>query len=76
MNSRQMIRQLKAFVGTDGGVTYKAKPGEHDDLVMAAMLCVRMLDMVSVWGTNDLGDYNEVIGEHELFEQGPMPVLL
>lgn len=76
MNSRQLIRQLKAFVGTEGGITYKAKPGEHDDLVMAAMLCVRMLDMVSLWGLGELGDFNEYIGEQELFEQMPMPVLL
>lgn len=76
MNSRQMLKQLKAFVGTEGGVTYKAKPGEHDDLVMAAMLCVRMLETVAQWAQNDMGDFKEYIDEAELYGGMPMPVVL
>lgn len=78
VNSRQIIRELKAFVGTDSGIIYKAKPGEHDDLVMAALLCVRMLDTVGLWGGAVEG-LKEHISEDELFDMGgdsAMPVVL
>jgi hypothetical protein len=75
LNSRQLIIQLKGFVGTEGGITFKAKPGLHDDLVMATMLCVRMLDMVALWGQGDLGNFNEFIDDSEIFEMAPMPVM-
>jgi hypothetical protein len=75
LRSRGLIRELKFFVGI-GGVTFKAKAGEHDDLVMATLLCVRMLDLVAVWGINDLGNFSEHISEEELYSQEPMPVLV
>lgn len=67
LNSRNVIRELKAFVGTDSGIIYKAKPGEHDDLVMAALLCVRMLDTVGHWGGQVEG-LREHISDDELFD--------
>lgn len=45
--SRLLISQLKTFVGT--GNTYKAKIGEHDDLVMATVICVRIIQIISSW---------------------------
>jgi hypothetical protein len=39
--SKNLISELKNFVAT--GITFKAKIGETDDLVMAMLLCVRML---------------------------------
>lgn len=39
--SRPLISELKTFVSS--GVSYAAKPGETDDLVMATVLVVRML---------------------------------
>lgn len=41
INSRALISELKNFVAH--GVSYAAKPGETDDLVMATVLAVRML---------------------------------
>lgn len=75
VNSAQLVKQLKFFVGTEGGTSFAAKPGAHDDLVMATLLCVRMLDTVAVWGS-ELGDLKEYIDDSELFESEPMPVVL
>jgi hypothetical protein len=41
IHSRSLISELKAFVAH--GTSYAAKPGETDDLVMATVLVVRML---------------------------------
>ena len=41
VNSASLISELKNFVAH--GTSYAAKPGETDDLVMAALLAVRML---------------------------------
>jgi uncharacterized membrane protein YGL010W len=39
--SKNIISELKNFVAA--GVSFKAKPGETDDLVMALILAVRMV---------------------------------
>ena len=39
--SKNLISELKNFVAS--GITFKAKIGETDDLVMSMLLCVRML---------------------------------
>ena len=72
INSQPLIKELKNFIATEA--SYKAKPGEHDDLVMAALLCVRMLDVVGTWGA-DMGELKEHIGDDELFEEA-MPVVI
>lgn len=72
VNSQQLIRQLKSFVAKE--TSFSAKPGEHDDLVMAALLCVRMLDVVIGWGA-DVGDLREHISDEELFDEA-MPVVI
>lgn len=74
-NSHQLIKELKFFVGSDGGGTFKAKPGATDDLVSSMLLCIRMLDTIAVWG-EDLGDLKEFIHDDEIFEQAPMPIVL
>ena len=47
VRSRLLIRQLKFFVSK--GDSFAAKQGENDDCVMSAMLCVRMMQMVTNW---------------------------
>jgi hypothetical protein len=47
INSKACISQLKAFIAS--GTSFKAKTGEHDDLVMSMLLCVRMLSVLSDW---------------------------
>ena len=44
INSASLITELKNFVAH--GVSYAAKPGETDDLIMAALLVVRMLQVL------------------------------
>lgn len=44
INSRNLVSELKTFVGN--GISYAAKIGETDDLVMASLLAVRMMQML------------------------------
>jgi hypothetical protein len=44
ISSRSLVSELKTFVAS--GVTYAAKVGETDDLVMSTILCVRMLQLL------------------------------
>ena len=45
VNSKLLISELKDFVAT--GMTYKAKPGQHDDLVSACLLMTRMMKVLA-----------------------------
>ena len=40
VHSKPLISQLKTFVAS--GNSYQSKPGEHDDLVMALVLALRI----------------------------------
>jgi hypothetical protein len=74
INSDQLIKELKTFVAVE--TTFKAKPGAHDDLVMATMLIVRMLETVLVY-SNSVGDLKEHIDDDELYEEtAGMPVVI
>jgi len=74
INSDQLIKELKTFVATES--SFKAKPGSHDDLVMAMVLVVRMLDTVLHW-SNSVGDLKEHIDDDELYEEVEgMPVVI
>jgi hypothetical protein len=45
LNSQLLISELKDFVAT--GLSYKAKPGQHDDLVSACLLMTRMMKVLA-----------------------------
>jgi Terminase large subunit, T4likevirus-type, N-terminal len=47
LNSRSLISELKTFIAS--GTTFKAKVGEHDDLVAALLLLVRMGNVLAEW---------------------------
>jgi len=47
ITSKILISELKSFVAT--GVTFKAKEGQHDDLVAALLLVVRMSVILADW---------------------------
>lgn len=73
INSKQLIREMKNFVHKEA--SFAAKPGEKDDLTSATLLIVRMLEVVLAWG-NDVMELREFIGESELYENDPMPVVI
>tara|TARA_B100000424_G_scaffold179172_1_gene138590 strand:- start:852 stop:2057 length:1206 start_codon:yes stop_codon:yes gene_type:complete len=45
INSQLLISEMKDFVAT--GLSYKAKPGQHDDLVSACLLMTRMMKVLA-----------------------------
>ncbi len=47
IHSRPLLSELKSYVAH--GTTYKAKLGEHDDLVAAVLLLVRMSVLLAEW---------------------------
>ena len=60
INSQPLIKQLKNFVSH--GASYAAKSGEHDDLVSATLLIVRMLETVINWlDTEDSNSLKEAV---------------
>ena len=66
VNSRSLIGEMKSFIAHGG--SYAAKIGDTDDLVMASLLAVRMMQQ--------LGDYHydleEQIRDHDEIVQ-PLP---
>lgn len=73
LQSKQLIREMKFFVRKEA--SFAAKPGEHDDLTMATLLIVRMLDVVLNW-SQDVGDLREHIADEELYESEAMPIVI
>lgn len=47
INSRTLISELKSFIAQ--GISFKAKDGQHDDLVAALLLIVRMSVVLADW---------------------------
>jgi hypothetical protein len=47
LNSRPLISELKTYIAA--GTSFKAKTGEHDDLVAALLLIVRMSQLLAEW---------------------------
>lgn len=72
LKSKNLIKELKTFVAFEQ--TFKAKQGEHDDLVSALLLVVRMLEVALMWGASG-GDLREHIADEELYDE-PMPVVV
>jgi hypothetical protein len=67
IRSASLVSELKTFVAS--GTGYAAKPGETDDLVMATVLNIRMLQLLQTYDTgidNQLRDHGEIL-------QAPMP---
>ena len=70
VRSRPLISELKNFIAH--GTSYAAKPGEHDDLVMATVLGVRMMQQLQEYHKNigdNMRDHNDDIVE-------PLPFIM
>lgn len=74
VNSRALIAELKAF--TAQGITFKAKPGETDDLVLAMLLIMRMNAVLADWDQR-VFDVMTNSGDDELEDfEPPMPIFV
>lgn len=82
ISSSLLLKEMKSFVEVAGG--YKAKIGETDDLIMATILCVRLIEMISAWD-EELAELikdgvNADLFEDEYFEDDedsePFPVII
>ena len=70
VNSSALVSEFKNFVAR--GTSYAAKPGNTDDLVMATVLIIRMLQTLQNYHpelSNQIKDYNDSVIE-------PMPFIL
>jgi hypothetical protein len=70
IHSRALISELKTYIAT--GLGFKAKSGEHDDLVSATLLIIRMADVLADWDPQIYDKMTEKISE----EQMPMPIFI
>jgi len=68
INSKELARQFNFFVAA--GTGFKAKLGEHDDLVMAVILIIRMLDQVMWYDESKSSDLREVAEEQNIPPMG------
>ena len=62
LHSKSLVTELKSFVAAGG--SYQAKIGDTDDLVMASLLTVRMLQTLSDYHYNleeQIRDHDEII---------------
>jgi hypothetical protein len=72
IHSKALISELKTFVSS--GVTFKAKDGHHDDLVMSMLLNVRMIMALQEW---DPAIYDKMRDQEGLAEYDlPMPIYI
>ena len=68
IHSRSLISELKAFVAHGG--SYAAKVGDHDDLVMASLLAVRIMQQLADYHgdlESHIRDYEDIIAPLPFF---------
>lgn len=72
IHSKTLISELKTFVAA--GVTFKAKTGQHDDLVASLLLAIRMIMMLQDWDPHIYDKMRDHTGleEHDL----PLPIYI
>ena len=70
--SKPLISELKTFVAA--GITFKAKTGQHDDLVSSILLAVRMILLLQDWDPSIYEKMRDHTGleEYDL----PMPIYI
>lgn len=73
INSRPLLSELKAFIAS--GVSFKAKEGQHDDLVAALLLIVRMSVVLADWDPR-VFEMMSVSGHLEDEFEAPLPLFV
>jgi hypothetical protein len=72
LTSKSLISELKAFIAA--GFSFKAKSGEHDDLVSSLLLIVRMSQLIADW---DQRVFETISGTHtEEDYEAPLPIFI
>jgi len=75
MNSKGLLSELKVFVSR--GNTFEARVGQTDDLIMAMILVVRMLDYISTWDDKSQAAINSNVADaDESSYDSPMPICI
>ena len=68
INSKTLVSELKSFIAA--GITFKAKVGQHDDLVSSLLLAIRMVMLLQDW---DPSIY-EKLRDHSGLEDYDLPL--
>ena len=75
IKSKNLSHELKYFIAR--GNTYEASVGEGDDLVMAMLLNIRMVQHIAQWDDQLQGQMaSDVSGKFEEDSQDPLPMLV
>jgi hypothetical protein len=69
VRSSQLVSELKTFVAF--GVSYAAKQGETDDLVMACLLAIRMMTLLQTYHV----EMDQQMRDHTNEIEAPMPFI-
>jgi hypothetical protein len=70
LRSKPLLSELKVFVSH--GVSYGAKSGEHDDLVSALLLIIRMANILADWDPKIYEQMTERMTDDEM----PLPIFV
>jgi hypothetical protein len=75
LNSRSLISELKTYIAA--GTSFKAKVGEHDDLVSALLLIIRMSTLLAEWDPA-VFEHIKVTSDWETDEnwEPPLPIFI
>jgi|TARA_B110000467_G_scaffold98108_1_gene88720 hypothetical protein len=72
VNSKVLITELKGFVAS--GSSFKAKPGETDDLVSATLLAMRVIAVLKDWDPRIYETFNQAESSEDY--EPPMPIFV
>ena len=67
--SHALLQEIKTFIARGSG--YAAKDGEKDDLVMATLLVVRIVQQVAQYDENAYDELRDTFSDEDSVE--PMP---
>ena len=72
IKSKPLVSELKTFVAT--GSSYQAKSGATDDLIMASILAIRMMEVLKDWDPRVYNTFNQA--EQDEDYEPPMPIFI
>lgn len=75
LNSKGILSELKVFVSRAN--TFEARVGQTDDLIMAMILAVRMIDYISTWDDQSQAAINSSVAtDDDNNYDAPMPIFI